>query len=522
MTRRRRIRTWRAAAGVVVIGAWAVVAMIGLWREVGSLTRVRGELTAKEREWRALADKAELTEEGLAAIEVEMKTRAAEIDRWWGASQMGRIEHEADNAMRTEEAFFEVAGLVERMRARAALAGVNVKEEERFGFAGFAHAGPERERIGEVARQRELAEAVLLALFEAAPQEIVGCERGSSGGGGRGRGEADTFVVDRRWSLEEANQIRATAYRVRFVGGTEVLRDVLNRLAEVKLPLAVTAVEIEPVTTGQTGSAEEARLVASTSSEFSVTVEWLEPLRGGELAGWGTRDETQDAHPEEVVARRWAAPRVSEETEWSYEVFTPPDIFYDATTGRLSTSWVKPKAEALRIQDSDTRTAAAFELVRAKAEPYRVQLVGFVATEAGDLGVFEEVATSGVILAGAGKRISESEVVIETLVIERSERVWPDSMAVRTLVAKAEVRDERSGEMIWLTSSERKWLSDPVAVLKPAGTNEEREVRVGEEIAFEGITYRVTRIEESPLEIELVKESPGRGEAVRIAAVRER
>ena len=522
MTRRRRIRTWRAAAAGVVIGAWAAVVMIGLWREIGSLTRARGDLRAKEREWRTLAEKAELTEEGPAAIELDMKTRAAEIDRWWGASRMGRIEHEADNAMRTEEAFFEVAGLVERMRARAAWAGVNVKEEEWFGFAEFANAGPAPERIGEVARQRELAEAVLLALFEAAPQEIVGCERSSAAGGERGRREANTFAVDRKWSLEEANEIKATAYRVRFVGRTEVLREMLNRLAEVEMPLAVTAVEVEPVTAGQTGNAEDGRLVVSTRSEFSVTVERLEPAKGGELAGWATRGETRDAHSDEWVARRWAAPRTSGESEWSYEVFTPPDIFYDVANGRLSATGVKANAEASRIQDSDTRTAAAFALVRVKAEPYRVQLVGFVATGAGDLGVFEEVATSGVVLAGAGKRISGAEVVVETLVIERSERAWPDSMAVRAPVAKAKVRDERSGETIWLTSSERKWLSDPVAVLKLAGTNDECEVRVGEEIAFDGINYRVTRIEESPLAIELVKENPGREEALKLAAVRER
>ncbi len=510
MHARRGARWKRVGTVVVVVGA--IGASIMVWGEVEAWAVARNQLRLKEREWRALGGNVELAQEGLAAIEAEMEARRAEIARWWAASRLGRVERDAEVSGRTEEAFFELAGFVERMRERAAANGVNVKEGERFGFAEFTAVGPERERIAEVMRQRELAEAVLSTLFEAAPEELVACERGESEASERRVREMDTFGVDRRWSLG-ADEIRATAYRVRFVGRTDVLRKLLNGLAEAALPMAVTSVDVEPVKgAAAVAGADEGRFVASGGSEFSVTVERLDAVIGGELASIGAGRSEERA--EGVAAPRWEAPVVNGDAEWGYDLFTPPEIFYDAALGRWSARRIE-KREGERIENLNTPAAAAFELVRTKVEPFRVQLVGFVETGEGEWGVFEDAETAGVVLAGAGKRLAELEVAIETLVVERAERVWPESMAVNVLVAKAKVRDERTGGTLWLTNVERAWVSDPVAVVKRIGGDEERVVRVGDEIAGDDAAYRVIRIEQSPPAIELAVVSEGKVEAVR-------
>ncbi len=504
----RRRPGWKTT-GTVVVVTCVVGASIMVWREAETWARARNELRLKERERQALAGNVVLMEERLAAIEGGMKARRAEIERWWGASRLGRVEREAEVTLRAEEAFFELADFVERMRERAAARGVKVKDGERFGFAEFTTVGPSRERIVEVMRQRELAEEVLLTLFEAGPDELVGCERSESEGNERRMQEMDTFGVDRRWSLG-ASDIGATGYRVRFVGRTEVLRELLNRLAGAEFPLAVTSVEVEPVRAA--GASEEGQVVTSGGSEFSVTVERLDVVNGGELASIGGGRSEERA--ESVAAARWESPVVNGDAEWGYDVFTPPEIFYDAALGRLSARRAIG-VQRERIGSLDTPVAEMFELVRTKVEPFRVQLVGFVETGEGERGVFEDAETMGVVLAGAGKRLAGLEVAIETLVVERAERAWPESMAVNVPVAKAKVRDERTGETVWLTNVERTWVSDPVAVVKRIGGDEERVVRVGDEIAGDEATYRVIRIEQSPPAIELAVVGEGKVEAVR-------
>lgn len=432
MTRVKRTKRWKAVEIVVV--ACVLGAAIGVWWEMEKGKSVRNELRAKERQWRELEENEALTDEGVAAIEADVAARAEEIERLWRASRLGRKERAGAGMLRTEEAFFELAEFVERLRGRAVAEGVKLKEDERFGFAEFAKAGPEREHIEKVMRQRKIAETVLLTVIESGAEEIVGCERSRSERDDRPRREADTFSNDPRWSLEEADELSAMAYRVRFVGRTEVLREVLNRFAKVESALAVTAVEVEVN--------EERRVAGNGRAEFSVTVESLEWVEGGMLSAIGRSGVVDDAAI--VAAARW---------DGDGEMFTPPEIFYDAASGRWRVKRSEMAAERGRIQDLDTPVVVGD--TSEESELFRVQLVGFFEMGGKSVGVFEDSGTTGVVLASAGTRLPELDVAVETLVVERAKRIWPDSMAVSLPVAKAKVRDERSGEIIWLTSAER-------------------------------------------------------------------
>jgi len=441
MTRVKRKKRWKVVEIVAV--ACVLGAAIGVWWEMEEGKRFRNELRAKERQWRELKENEALTDEGVAAIEADVAARAEEIERLWRASRLGRTERGGAGTLRAEEAFFELAGFVDRTRKWAVAESVRLKEDERFGFAEFAKAGPEREHIEKVMRQRKIAETVLLTVIESGAEEIVGCERSRGSGNERGRWETDTFSADPRWSLEEADELSVLAYRVRFVGRTEVLREVLNRLANVKAPLAVTTVEVEALPE----EAEKRGVARSGRAEFSVTVESLEWVEGGKLAGMersGVAAETVD-----LVAVWWGG------TAGGGAVFTPPEIFYDAVSGRWRAKRSEVATERGRIQNLDT--LAVVEDGRRPEEPelFRVQLVGFFEMGEKSVGGFEDGGTTGVVLASAGTRLPELDVAIETLVVERAKRIWPDSMAVSFPVAKAKVRDERSGEVIWLTSAER-------------------------------------------------------------------
>ena len=267
--KRRRIlilvTVWGGVAGAL---AW------GLAREVTALERAKARLAARENEWRMLAGAAE--EDG-GAIEAEIRRSEEEAERLWVASGLGR--REAPEVKRTEEAFFEIAEFVKRMRARAEGEGVKVRDEERFGFEEFSNAGPEATELETVLKQVRLAEAVLEALFEAEPREIEGGRRGQArreadGAGAARRGVGETFEVERGLSLAEPGRFATTAYRVRFVGKTATLRRFLNRMAEVPAAIAVRAVEVDLKEAAVTEN-ETAR-VRSTWSRFTVSLEQVE------------------------------------------------------------------------------------------------------------------------------------------------------------------------------------------------------------------------------------------------------
>lgn len=71
------------------------------------------------------------------------------------------------------EAFFELAEFVEAMRARARQAGVILRTDERFGFAGYAHEAPESGQLAAVLRERLRMQTLLEALLSCSIRRTV-------------------------------------------------------------------------------------------------------------------------------------------------------------------------------------------------------------------------------------------------------------------------------------------------------------------------------------------------------------
>ena len=192
------------------------------------------------------------------------------------------------------EAFFELAGFVESMRARARQAGVIMKPDERFGFSRYAHEAPETGQVAAVMRERVRMQVLLEALLNAQPHELISCQRelpveraGENRGGGPERamtaraagatGE-EYFTMDPRISKRAPGMVETAAFRLIFTGRTETLRTLLNQLAVLAPPVLVRAVEVaapdRPRESSHPAGGGAVPLVASPWSRFTVTVEF--------------------------------------------------------------------------------------------------------------------------------------------------------------------------------------------------------------------------------------------------------
>ena len=198
-------------------------------------------------------------------------------------NERDKLLREAKLPFEPTHLFFNIATFVELMRDNAQAAKIKIKPDERFGFATYANAGPERELIPQVYRQRQVAEYLLGALFQAAPSEVVSFQRErladlAKGSAQPGRATAastasnnDLFDMDSRITARVPGFVEAYAFRLTFIGETASLRALLNKLATFELPLVVRGVEVDPVSKPQ--APEKLPPVNTLSSIFGIIPE---------------------------------------------------------------------------------------------------------------------------------------------------------------------------------------------------------------------------------------------------------
>ena len=181
--------------------------------------------------------------------------------------------------------FFNIATFAEKMREKTQKADIKIKADERFGFSAYASAGPERDLIPLVYRQRQVAEYLLGALIEAKPTELVSLQREQpvtktdlgevaqpsvkSSRSSKNAKHNDLFEIDPRITARVPGFVDASAFRLTFIGETGALRSLLNKLATFELPLVVRGVEVDPII--KTQSTEKAAPANTLSSIFGTT-----------------------------------------------------------------------------------------------------------------------------------------------------------------------------------------------------------------------------------------------------------
>jgi hypothetical protein len=184
---------------------------------------------------------------------------------------------------RSIDAFFDLASFVEKLRARAGQAQVELKPDERFGFATHAHEGPAMEATAAVHRQRVAAQYLVETLLESHPLALLAVRRERplmAGSRDQRARQDDFFELPATLALRQLGVIEGEAFRLEFTGETEALRNFLNSLATFRRPIVVRSVEVEPFAgpnlaapTRITGS--PIPLVTQRVSKFVVTVEYI-------------------------------------------------------------------------------------------------------------------------------------------------------------------------------------------------------------------------------------------------------
>jgi hypothetical protein len=209
------------------------------------------------------------------------------------------------------DAYFVLNKFVEDTRKKYQDAGIKIKDGERFGFSTYSNKGPDPELIPEVFHQQQLASYLLNALYDAKPSELISLQRErplttterhdldypkppvqgapvAVPAPPAGETGTDIFDIDPRITARHPGFVDAVAFRLTFVGKTDVLRSLLNKVGKFELPLVVRSVEVEagdpePTPAAPTVDADGHELAAPPKpkvdkllSKFTVTIESID------------------------------------------------------------------------------------------------------------------------------------------------------------------------------------------------------------------------------------------------------
>lgn len=191
-------------------------------------------------------------------------------------------------------------------------------------------------------------------------------------------------------------------------------------------------------------------------------------------------------------ASTWPEPEAQPRgAEWVYDVFTPPEIYYDDEAEEFAVTMRADEAEI-----AEPEGTAGLELVAVKRALFPLQLFGYVGGEGHFVGSFENVRTGEVWLAGAGRELPGMNLVIAEFSVQRRAAGTVSDAAVATAV----VRDGSTGRVTTLTTGERTFTDELVAVVALDEDGEEtlHELRQGEALEVNGETFTVEQLQRDP------------------------
>ncbi|MEO6993716.1 MAG: hypothetical protein ABI273_08810 [Lacunisphaera sp.] len=211
----------------------------------------------------------------------------------------------------------------------------------------------------------------------------------------------------------------------------------------------------------------------------------------------------------EVEAPWTIPPAQSAGSEWKYEVFTPPVVFYDRQAGRFS---VTP-AEASRRDDGEF----AVQLRSVERKLFRVQLSGYAGTPGSYTAIFTRPGQSAPLLVRENALLEEVGLILKHFAIKKRAIEKTGGGQSFEIVAQAELQDERSGAITVLDSHSKKYDDALVAIVQLSdGPHSTREVREGDLISSGGHDYRISQIQADPAEMVVAREQAGLPAATKV------
>lgn len=214
-----------------------------------------------------------------------------------------------------------------------------------------------------------------------------------------------------------------------------------------------------------------------------------------------------------VTTTLWPeAPAQTRGAKWIFDVFTPPEIFYDTVTKQfiLNPDEKPPKP-------TEELKPFGVKLVAIKTDDFRLQLVGYVGNNVNDYrGTFINPSTNETFLAQEGResrKLNDLGLALKKFEVIRTRTTSTDSMPVYETIATATIEDKKSGEIIILTNKARRLNGPPLALLK-ADSGEEFTQKTDSSFKVGEIAYKVLSVTETPPAARLSKYTPNTDQTV--------
>lgn len=190
---------------------------------------------------------------------------------------------------------------------------------------------------------------------------------------------------------------------------------------------------------------------------------------------------------------------------WVYDVFTPPEIYYNEATKEFSVTPPTPPAPP----EQPKVIPFGLELVEIKQDVFRLQLVGYVGNVGTYMGTFENTVTGDTFLAKAGKKVPALGLTIRDFDVKRTLVPAKDSMPIYETLATAVVIDDKTGEQITLTNKERRIKGTPIAIFKVTGSEQVFHQKSDTSFSVGDVQYSVGPVTSEPAAAEVTKKAPG-------------
>lgn len=197
----------------------------------------------------------------------------------------------------------------------------------------------------------------------------------------------------------------------------------------------------------------------------------------------------------------WQPPRPLARGEgWTYDLFTPPEIFYHEETRTFTVT--RPAAPAGRAP-----TAFGMELISVRQELFRLQLVGYMGAAGNWRGVFVDTTTGEVFLATAGERLKPLALTISKLAVDPRITNLPDRMPLEERLATALIQEDSAGREIMLSQGVPQPTGSVMATVRIDGESAVREVCAGEVLVSGEVRFEIERITASPPSLVVARHS---------------
>lgn len=186
----------------------------------------------------------------------------------------------------------KIQGLIVEYRRAFASQGTKFNEEEAFGFARYQEEvePPNASIVPLLDKQIQILVYLLDLLLASEPASILSIERefvergdpNQVGVPTNADPREDLFIMDRQASARVPDLVNTLAFRLRFTGYTDTLRQFLNGLSRFDLPVIVRGVEVAQVSSSQTES--NGRRTNQATSTFAQLFGSAEETSGPEEA----------------------------------------------------------------------------------------------------------------------------------------------------------------------------------------------------------------------------------------------